>query len=410
MAKEYTNEDIKAAIRGDASSTLKGFLYQFLVALKACFMMKQGQSVYVEKYGDVAILGDENADENVSIETKKYKGELTTTHANLLNTLYNWCQESFHQELYHQLFLWTTQTLNENSQLLSWNEKNGKGKYAEITSWYSKHKTDLENQLARRQQSDKNAVMSAGNKKTIAQIDYLLNDDNKDLVEAVLEKTKILYQREDYLDYYDNLKNEHGSIVNENKRELYMCSLLGIVINPHIVEDKWQITKEDFEEKLQELTALYSQKEYIFPSIEDPTDEDKAGLDKSLFVEKLRSVQLEAEIADAIYEFAKTNNLIIKDLQKRPYGNQSLAKYKRNLYGQYMSQYKSAKLDVKFSPEKNVIVASQKFFYDIQTNSVSIEMDYLGRVEVYFAHGMLHVLANDRELDVKWELYEPDDK
>ena len=63
MAKEYTNEDIKAAIRGDASSTLKGFLYQCLVALKACFMMKQGQSVYVEKYGDVAILGDENADE-----------------------------------------------------------------------------------------------------------------------------------------------------------------------------------------------------------------------------------------------------------------------------------------------------------------------------------------------------------
>ena len=410
MAKDYTNEEIKAAIRGDASSTLKGFLYQFLVALKACFIMKQGQSVYVEKYGDVAILGDEDTCDNVSVETKKYKGELTTTHANLLNTLYNWSQRSFHQELYHQLFLWTTQTMNENSQLSLWNDKTRKEKYNEITTWFSKHKTDLENQLARKKQSDKNAVMSAGNKKTIAQIDYLLDDDNKEVVEAVLEKTSILCHREDYLDCYDSLKNEHGSVVNENKRELYMCSLLGIVINPHIVENKWQISKNDFDEKLQELTALYSQRECVFPCIEDPSDEDKAGLDKSLFVEKLRSVQLEGEIAEAIYEFAKTNNLIIKDLQKRPYGNQSLAKYKKNLYGQYMSQYKSAKLDVKFSPEKNVIVASQKFFYDIQTNSISIEMDYLGKVEVYFAHGMLHVLANDQELDVKWELYEPDGK
>jgi len=67
----YSSEDIRNAIRGDATSTLKGFIYQFLVALKACFEMKAGQSVYVEKYGDVAIISDDE-DGNISIETKKY--------------------------------------------------------------------------------------------------------------------------------------------------------------------------------------------------------------------------------------------------------------------------------------------------------------------------------------------------
>ena len=63
----YSSEDIRSSIRGDATSTLKGFIYQFLVALKACFEMRAGQSVYVEKYGDVAIVSDEDEKDNISI-------------------------------------------------------------------------------------------------------------------------------------------------------------------------------------------------------------------------------------------------------------------------------------------------------------------------------------------------------
>ena len=58
----------------DSTSTIKGMIYQFLVALERCFEMQQGQSVYIERFGDVSVVGDENA---IQIESKYYKKDLT---------------------------------------------------------------------------------------------------------------------------------------------------------------------------------------------------------------------------------------------------------------------------------------------------------------------------------------------
>ena len=41
----------------DSTSSVKGVLFQFLIALERCFEMQEGQSVYIETYGDVSILG-----------------------------------------------------------------------------------------------------------------------------------------------------------------------------------------------------------------------------------------------------------------------------------------------------------------------------------------------------------------
>ena len=37
----------------DSTSTIKGMIFQFLVALERCFEMQEGQSVYIERFGDV---------------------------------------------------------------------------------------------------------------------------------------------------------------------------------------------------------------------------------------------------------------------------------------------------------------------------------------------------------------------
>ncbi len=58
-------------LKFDSTSSIKGVLFQFLIALERCFEMQEGQAVYIETYGDVSVLG--NLSDSKQIESKLYK-------------------------------------------------------------------------------------------------------------------------------------------------------------------------------------------------------------------------------------------------------------------------------------------------------------------------------------------------
>ena len=72
----------------DSTSSVKGVLFQFLIALERCFEMQEGQSVYIETYGDVSILG--KLSDSKQIESKLYKKNLTDLDKNVWKSIYNW--------------------------------------------------------------------------------------------------------------------------------------------------------------------------------------------------------------------------------------------------------------------------------------------------------------------------------
>ncbi|MDR1878101.1 MAG: hypothetical protein LBQ64_00880, partial [Bacteroidales bacterium] len=133
MAKQLNN----------ATASIKGIIYQFLVALKKCFELQEKESVYIETFGDVSVFGEETE----QIEAKFYKDDLTDMDSNVWNTLNNWLDDNFDLESFKSLVLLTTQKIKPKSSWYGWNEKTTAAKLLtleEIRIEYSKKKKKSE--------------------------------------------------------------------------------------------------------------------------------------------------------------------------------------------------------------------------------------------------------------------------
>lgn len=108
-------------LKSDSTSTVKGLLFQFLVALEKCFEMQKGESVYIETYGDVSAIGD--LLNSKQIESKFHKKTLTDLDKNIWKSIYNWMGPCFPIDKFSSLVLLTTQKVSLGSAWVNWNEK-----------------------------------------------------------------------------------------------------------------------------------------------------------------------------------------------------------------------------------------------------------------------------------------------
>lgn len=402
MANDITYREIDTTIRGDASPQVKGFLYQFLVALQFCFEMKRNQTLYVEKFGDLAIKTTGEG-ESISVESKHYSTtKIHLLHQNVINTLYNWAQPNFHQEHYTKLLLITTQKVRIGDVLNSFFK--AENKYNVFTNELNKEIKRIKDKLESDKKSNPKATLSIRKEKTLEQMEYLCKREHKTVIQDILCKWVMNVECLDFMDLYDTIVNRYASMLEGRKAELYIDGLFAMIINPGIVEKGWYIKREDFEKRQQELNSDFSTKTISFPTIGDPTETETEGLGSSLFVEKLRIVNLENEITKAIYDYVKTNNLILKEIKGRPVRDNGLEKYKENLKSLFETQYNTHTVEFKFDPNQNIFKSSQKFYYAMQNACLQVKMEPFNTIDVYFAKGVLHILADNKTLDVKWKI------
>ena len=209
----------------DSTPTLKGIVFQFLVALDRCFEMQAGESVFIETFGDVSVLGGDNP---TQIESKCYKTDLTDLDENVWNTIHNWMRDDFPIEKFSSLFLLTTQKAGKKSEWGGWNKKGLEDKLKTLNR--IKEHFDKKKRKSEKLTSMMDAIFDASKSKRLAEIAKKLFIDCLDTNDE---------------QFYKSLLNRDKSISNIQK-EKYINSLLGWIIRP---QKKWTISNEDFEKE-----------------------------------------------------------------------------------------------------------------------------------------------------------------
>mgnify|MGYP000429900453 FL=1 len=260
----------------DSTPTLKGIVFQFLVALDRCFEMQAGESVFIETFGDVSVLGGDNP---TQIESKCYKTDLTDLDENVWNTIHNWMRDDFPIEKFSSLFLLTTQKAGKKSEWGGWNKKGLEDKLKTLNR--IKEHFDKKKRKSEKLTSMMDAIFDASKSKRLAEIAKKLFIDCLDT---------------DDEQYYKSLLNRNKSIP-KIQRNKYINSLLGWIIRP---QKKWTISNEDFEKEAQEIAEKLRKNTVVFPDKLQLTDIKNEEYEENSFVRKIKDIEYEEVIPETV--------------------------------------------------------------------------------------------------------------
>lgn len=363
----------------DSTSTVKGFLFQFLVALEKCFEMQEGQSVYIERFGDVSIVGKEDSKQ---IESKYYEKDLTDLDKNVWNTLANWMDESFELDKFSALVLLTTQKVGARSKWRDWNNKSVSDRKIilnEIHNSFEK-KRDKSEELQRIM----NKVFDA--KKTSR-------------LDEIAKKLTMDHLTMDGNCYYNKLKDVYGRHIPKIQRSKYINALYGYIINPHVVDNNWQITYDNFGREEEELSKKLQENTAIFPEKKNLGDINVDEYLSNAFVSKIQDINYPDVIPEAVSDYVHAGHLIVEDIEISPTIKASYDVYEENLERKYKSKYRTACRNCKTTE----IINKSKDFFDDVTGASEEGFHTFTTVPLFFHNGVMHILANEKK-DIVWKL------
>lgn len=399
-------------MRSDASKQIAGFMYQFVVALDYCFKLSSGQSLYIEKYGDIALKEDGSFDndcQDISVEVKFYSKEMDVCHHNLLNTLYNWLDDDFNFEGYQTLVIYTTQPFSKGSPLEGWNEKSTEDKIDIVTSAYINYLKTKKDKIEDEEASKYGTIKSNASK--MMRVLYSIRGEDGKINElASRKRLESLLKRVIIIDSCKNLSQSYNDLfkyakmVNESLQETFINSLLGFIISPPNMLNGWKIDYDSFTEEVQRLARVMSPQVISFPEAPD-VDIKQGDYDDALFVLKLKEIDYN-RITEAVIDFAKTTGLLTKEFS-RTLAEKNLSEYQEEILQMYRLKYDNAvdELDnVDDLTDEAIKKASRIFLRQMLQDARQPLFQPFGRTKPYFSNGMCHFMANDNEQGVKWLL------
>ena len=371
----------------DSTPSIKGTLFQFLIALERCFEMQEGQSVYIETYGDVSVLG--SLSDSKQIESKLYKKALTDSDKNVWKSIYNWIREDFPVDTFSSLILLTTQKVPIGSAWLNWNGKNPSERMEVLRN--------IKKSFDSRKRKDKdlstymNVIFDAKNATRLSQIAKMLYIDSISM---------------DGNQYHKSLQEKYGKGIPDIQKGKYINHMFGYILNPDIVNQNWRITYDDFAREVEEITKTLVENTAVFPTKVKLADIKDSDYDGYAFVEKIKDIKYGDDvISEAIDDYVHTATMIQQELERSETKKKSLLQYEENLKGKYTAKYRKASRNYNDGER----IAKSQDFYDDMTGSSDITFHTYNNVDLYFHNGMLHIIADEND-ELVWLLKDKTDE
>lgn len=369
----------------DATLNQAGNVYQYLVALKDCYELMEGDTLQIEVNGDVSVINKNQG--RYQKEVKHHFGEknLSDRDIEFWKTLANWYTDYERLKGFSNFILSTTSIITTDSPFSKWNELDKHEKLACITEIGAEHKEREE--TFRKQYNrifcdsfDKNQLLDTLEKFIIAPAQTSIQGISKEFTKFV------------------------GHIPEEN-RDYYIGALVGNIIMqvknpPHI----WQITKTEFEELLQKETAGHCSPGNIplptvYSNAEIPTEEI-AALQQKKFVEAIRDIDYERKVTEAISDYWKTDITIAKYFKNNFLYLQSIDEYKNTLSARLQCEKDDSEIEAEGVDEVTQIKISKHLYNRVMLWNAD-DFGSIIRNQDFFQHGVIHNIVDETEFNWK---------
>ena len=319
----------------DATSQKAGDIYQYLIALRDCFELNDGDTLQIETTGDVSIINDMGG--RFQKEVKHHIGNKSISDRDIdfWKTLANWYIDYERVKTFSNFILSTTATIQCDSPFYSWNniKKTEKLKRLKVIGAISK-----ENEETFRKQYNRISG------------DYY--DESRLL--KILDKFTIEAAKTSIEGISNEFSKYVGHIPSEN-RDGYIGALLGEILikvkdPPHI----WEVTKPVFDEILQIQSNAYG----IKGTVPLPDEYAKAAvpaekittLEQKKFVASIREIKYNEEIPNAMSDYWKADLTVAKYFKDNPMYLESLELYREDLSAKI--QYRKANSELEAEGNK----------------------------------------------------------
>jgi len=366
-------------IRHSALSQKMGDIYHYYIAIDLFFKTEDWEKCSIEEQGDIVFFNSDDK-QILNIEVKHHieSKELNIYDEEFQKTLYNWynIQEQFDTNTKLQLL--TTSTISENNPLYYWNEY----------SIDKRHKTCNVNQKK-----------SNGN--YYANVEKFFLKINKDTIKLknLLEKVEIIHSQPN-IETIKNviIRNRYFDIFTVEQKNEVINSVYGLIANGLKDKITWQITKEELNQKIKELSSMAQEKKLRTDNDVklSEVDRDIENYKEKLFIKKLDNIEFKEDIFSmAVDDYARTIIEFSKrmDISTSVEYDSRLEEYNNSL----IRRVNEIKTEHRYRNGNEIEKSQQSYFAIMKSPKIPFIPEEFDDQTTFFQKGYFHILADDEE-------------